>query len=236
MIVGGSLAGGILAYLVVDYILYKTSGEVGFEKGEKDDGITTLEEADKMTRVMPSRKGEKDDGIITLEEADKMTRVMPSSQELKPALADLVRLYGEDPVGADEPKISIVPYSLVKKYTKQTGSGIYEETIYFYDGDDTFTYLDDAVVEDPTEFFGPNVHLHFGEGSESPDKVYVWNGFLQTFFVISLIHDSYKYAVQGQPRPVKVKPKRLRKAAVVKTTDLTDELYEEDGPGELNES
>jgi len=44
-------------------------------------------------------------------------------------LADLVRLYREDPVGADEPKISIVPYSLVKKYTKQTGSGIYEESI-----------------------------------------------------------------------------------------------------------
>lgn len=210
-IVGGGLIVGALTYLVADYILYKKS-----EEGSNG----------------PQEKGE--ETIITLDEVNKvdnMNKFMPIGETSKPALSELVRHYIPDPVKMEDVQIKIVPYSSLNNHPD-----VEVESIYYYSGDQVYTYLDDSIIEDPTELLGPNIHLHLGEGSGDPNKVYVWNGFLKTFFEITQIDDAYKYVVMGQPRALKVKPKRIRKAAPKKKEELADEVYDEDTEGDPADS
>jgi hypothetical protein len=108
-----------------------------------------------------------------------------------------------------------------------------KELITFYEGDMTFCTDEDEIIDDPNGLFGANIHLHFGEGSDDPDVVYVRNEKTGTDYEITRNRGKYSVFVLGMPeedpKPSKSNRKRHnRKADSKNDDDIDDEDPEEE--------
>ncbi len=86
------------------------------------------------------------------------------------------------------------------------------ELIAYYAGDTTFCDANEEIIPNPEDFFGPNIHLHFGEESNDPDIVYVRNENNGVSYEITQVHGKYHVIVLGMPdeEPKVTKAKRRR--------------------------
>ena len=181
---------------------------------------------DRIVWGNPEKK-EEDDGLVTLTKdgPEGMKEVVMSDEYKKPPLSELIRDYNPNPMESEEPTIAIVTKELVDEHANMVNI----ETILFYEEDHVFADEDGGMIDDPNELFVPNVHLHFGEGSNSEDIVYIWNGHVQMFYEVVSTKTAYKYEVLGEkPPPIPEKPKRLRRAKPNKAAEVADEEHEDD--------
>lgn len=181
---------------------------------------------DRIVWGNPEKK-EEDNGLVTLTKdgPEGMKEVVMSDEYKKPPLSELIRDYNPNPMESEEPSIAIVTKELVDEHANMVNI----ETILFYEEDHVFADEDGGMIDDPNELFVPNVHLHFGEGSNSEDIVYIWNGHVQMFYEVVSTKTAYKYEVLGEkPPPIPEKPKRLRRAKPNKAAEVADEEHEDD--------
>ncbi len=178
-LLAGSIAGGILGYLIADFIAYKMD-EAGYAAAYKK---------------YPEREGEepvggmdtelynfKDDGTIGTDYAKRVT------PEDKATLEELTRPY------QDEKEPFIIPFN----EWDDSISSFVQKTILYYEHDNIFCDDQEVPIEDPVNMFGPNVHLHFGEDSDDPDAVYVSNPGRSEMYEILKMKASYKADVLGE--------------------------------------
>ena len=195
----GGLVGGVLGYvlgeLVVEKILAKGAENVEFIETSIEEGLSDMLKE------------------IGTDEADR--RHLDYTKFAKADLEMLVKPYTASNDETEE-KIKIIS---LDEFTK---SGLPKEIILYFETDTTFSTEQEAIIENPADLFGPNIHLHFGELSEDDDIVYVRNENNGVEYEITRLRQSYSVVVMGLPEQP-VKPKRRRK----KTNDKDEDESEE---------
>lgn len=174
------------------------------------------------------------------DEEDEEGRFEPKDEEPKPEkklkdytkyakaeLSDLVKPYTSSidetvKKEADEPKSDRIMIISFDEYQGDRSHN--KEPITYYENDTTFADAQEDIIDSPTSIFGPNIHLHFGEGNDDPDIVYVRNENNGVDYEISRVHNSYSVIVMGMPEePPKEKAKRRKNVRKVDTHDEEDE-------------
>lgn len=218
----GAACGGIMGYLIADYIAVQLYNQQ-FEE-------TPEELAEKiLKKILP----DDDDDVVILKdekkdskEEDKRKRV-DYSQYTKPSIETLVEQYEDEVEAGPEPPLHDRGILTLQDWENSENDKV---TYLFYAEDSVFVDEKHDVIVDHVDVLGPNMHLHFGEHSEDPDVVYVRT---ETKDVEVLrLHDRYSPQTSEEPEepPVKPKPKpkRMRRAAKPKSApEVEDE--EDDG-------
>jgi hypothetical protein len=226
-IVLGAAAGGLVGYLVGDFIatkIYNSRFEVN------DESVVV----DELNKWFP----EEDDGIVVLKENQEKEPPVGARRIInyaadKGSLAELASKYKDDD---KVEKIQIV------------GEDGFAETRYhvieltFYDEDGVFTDVNGEMVINPAELVGEDLPYQFGiMDGQDPDIVYILNHSLTVAYEVTAVHGSYQELILGDepepelpPDPPKTtKSKRARRAAtpkpkVDKVDDETGEVTSEE--------
>lgn len=178
LLVGG-VVGGILGWLITDYLLYKRD-EAKYNIFSDEDAETEelvggmdkeLYEFDENADPRKTDYG----GIVVIEE--------------KKTLEELTRPYQEESS----------PYILTAEEWGDMGLNSFErKTILYYEMDSIYCTDQEELVDDPENLFLPNAHLHFGEQSDDPDIVYVCNPGRSEMYEILRMRASYQIEVLGE--------------------------------------
>jgi len=191
--IAGGLAGYFLASLIIDQVL---ESQKEFEEEEENINID-------IKVGLPPENFKK--GVRKIDYT-KFTE--------KGALEDLVRPYTEPPAKERSKQDNIRIISL-EEY--DSNRALNREPISYYEGDTTFCDANEDIIPNPEDFFGPNVHLHFGEQSEDPDIVYVRNENNGVSYEITRYKGKYSVIISGMPdEEPKIKPKRKRTTKIKK--------------------
>lgn len=190
--IAGGFAGYFLASLVIDQLM-KPQEE--FEEEEENTANTELR-------------------VGTAPESVKEVTKRDYTKFAKSSLADLVKPYTVGEARSKQDNIRII--SLDEYDTLLTN----KELISYYEGDTTFCDSNEENIPNPEDFFGPNVHLHFGEDSGDPDIVYVRNENNGTSYEITRYKGKYSVIVMGMAdeEPKGTKAKRRKSTKTVKET------------------
>lgn len=177
----GMAAGGIVGYLIADYLVYairqaEFEKEVaGFLPDDDPEGVVVT--------------------LVTKNEEDG--KKVPYNEIMKAELKDLAKPY-ETETG---------PYIVSMEDWATFNPGYEKAMVTYYEVDGVYANEQEDSIESPQNLFGPNIHLHFGEESDDPDVVYVCNPPEETLFEIIRLHESYKEQVLGEVKPA---PKKKR--------------------------
>lgn len=216
---GGGVAGGILGYLIADYIAYMLDERAFYAEIEEEEIMTELEQ----------KVGGMDKELYDFEEGDNdktdYTKKTKKLIDQKPKLEELVRPYQEEKE----------PYVMTAEEWEETMSGYERHTILYYEMDGVYCNDQEEIIDDPKNMFVPNAFLHFGEGSEDPDVVYIANPHRSEMYEILRMKASYQVDVLGESPPEETPKKgRTRKRsgsqATSKTKKEAEELGGEDDP------
>ncbi len=191
----GGLAGGLIGYFLANLIIEQlTKPQEEFENEEEDANIELKVGAPKRVKEI------KTDYTKYAEKEDLSKLVEPYKNKSK---QDNIRI------------ISIDEYD-----SNRTAN---REPITYYAGDTTFCDANEEIIPNPEDFFGPNIHLHFGEESDDPDIVYVRNENNGVSYEITQVHGKYHVIVLGMPdeEPKVTKAKRRRTSK--KAENIEDE-------------
>jgi gas vesicle protein len=188
----GGLAGAVIGYLIADYLAYQLD-EKAFEKEVRE----SLQELEPQIGGMDQElyEFEKSDNNKT----DYSGKVKKLIKE-KPSLEELVRPYHEEKE----------PYIMTLEEWEDDVRGFNRRTIQYYEMDGVFCNEQEEIEDDVVNKFGPNPFLHFGEGSEDPDVVYICNPSLSEMYEILRMKASYQADVLGEPAEEE-KPKKARR-------------------------
>lgn len=149
----------------------------------------------------------------------------------KAELSDLVKPYTSSIVEGAKKEVGETKSDriMIISYDEYQGDRSHnKEPITYYENDTTFANANEDIIDSPTSIFGPNIHLHFGEGNDDPDIVYVRNENNGVDYEIARVHNSYSVIVMGMPEePPKEKAKRRKN---VRKVDTHDEENEEEYP------
>lgn len=202
IIAAGGLAGGLLGYFLADLIIKQlTKPQEEFEEEEMPN-IELKIGTPKVVREI------KTDYTKFAEKGD---------------LSELVKPYKPDSKQDNIRIISIDEYD-----SNRTAS---REPIAYYAGDTTFANANEEIIPNPEDFFGPNIHLHFGEESDDPDIVYVRNENNGVSYELTQIHGKYHVIVLGMPdeEPKTTKAKRRRSSKKAEALENEEESIENEG-------
>lgn len=225
-IVLGAAAGGLVGYLVGDFIATKiynstltpvtdTPPDGWFpELVEEDDGIVVLKENQEKEPPVGARR------IINYA-ADKGSLAELASKYKDDDKVETIQIVGEDDFA-------------------ETRYHVIELT--FYDEDGVFTDVNGEMVINPAELVGKDLPYQFGiMDGQDPDIVYILNHSLTVAYEVTAVHGSYQELILGDepepelpPDPPKTtKSKRARRAAtpkpkVDKVDDETGEVTSEE--------
>lgn len=119
----------------------------------------------------------------------------------KPDLKELVKEPSPEPMEF----VVVPPESFSSKPKNFT-----ELTLYYWEGDDTFSDDNDDIVADWQLQAGPNVKAHFGELSDDPDVVYIRNNRMKTSVEVIRRKGKYSTIVMGLPEEKEEKSKRRK--------------------------
>lgn len=181
----GVISGGVIGYLI---------GEVIAEKVYEKELARISEPSPEFKKAVKKTISE----AVEVMKERKETKIDYSK---KRALEELVEPY------KSEAKISIIT---VDEFS-ELKPGYAQETIHYYVDDGTYANDQDEIII-AQDILGPNAHLHFGEGSEDPDIVYIRNDSNAMVYELVKMHTSYAVAVMGEPiQESKPKAKRTRK-------------------------
>jgi hypothetical protein len=222
MMAGGAV-GGVIGYLVADYLAYylmEKAAEVDFEPDELDG--------------LEQQVGGMDQELYEFEESknDQTNYAKKVIIEEKPSLEELTRPYR----GEEEEK---EPYVMSLEEWEETMNAFERHTILYYEMDGVYADDQEAIIDDPTNMFVPNAFLHFGEGSEDEDVVYICNPHRSEMYEILRMKASYQVDVLGETPPEEPEKKgRTRKPrgshSGSKTEKEIEELGGADGDSESN--
>lgn len=195
----GGVIGGVFGWLVADYILYKLD--------EKDSSFVDFWPVEAI-----ERPGGMDRELYEEFEKDKNDKTNYAGMVKKvirkevQTLDDISRQ--EAYAAESEPFVTIL-----EDWDEDMLGDAQHYTISYYPEDGVYCYEDEQLVEDPDNTFVPNAFLHFGEGSEDEDIVYIRNPRRNAIYeIIRLPGKSYKIDVLGEieeEEPVK-KTRRKR--------------------------
>jgi hypothetical protein len=174
-LLAGGVAGGILGYLIADYLAYKID-EAEFETTFEEDEEELVGGMDKELYDF------RDDGTIGTDYAKRVTT------EEKETLEVLTRPYQDEKA----------PYIISAEEWGDTISAFDHKTILFYDMDCIYCDDQEVPIDDPENMFVPNAHLHFGENSDDPDVVYISNPGRSEMYEILRMRANYKIDVLGE--------------------------------------
>jgi len=149
------------------------------------------------------------------------TTKLPLSALVRGYISEETNLVDE-PDDPDEQPIRIV------STTYAENSPFKKVECYYYNLDGVFVTNTDDVITEPRRIFGPNIHLHFGEEADDINKVFVENREDETIYSIFRLNAAYK-DVKEDTRPKTKRNNRRRKAAKPDLSDLTGQIYEDDG-------
>jgi hypothetical protein len=177
-LVAGGVVGGILGWLIADYLAYQMD-EKRFTR------LADAEVAEDLVGGMDKELYEFDEnadprktdygGIVVMEE--------------KKTLEELARPYQEE----------TAPYILSAEEWEDPPNQAFErKTVLYYEMDSVYCTDEEELVDDPENLFVPNAHLHFGEGSDDPDVVYVSNPGRSEIYEIFRMRASYQVDVLGE--------------------------------------
>jgi peptidoglycan hydrolase-like protein with peptidoglycan-binding domain len=200
----GGIAGGIAGYFLADLIINKI---LEAEKEFKDEEDINVE-----VKVGAASK-----------DAGGKVKIDYTKYAEKGDLSELVKTYTKGAVKSKLDNIRII--SLDEYDSNQTN----KEAISYYAGDTTFCGPNEEIIPNPEEFFGPNVHLHFGEGSEDPDIVYILNENNGTSYEITQFQGKYSVIILGMPdeESKETKGKRRRNTKKVKIVEDEENIDDE---------
>ena len=192
LIVSAGLFGGFIGYIIGELIIERLYGEDYILEPISGDEEKLKEIKDKPKKVDYANY---------------------STKKSKTELSKLVEPYKNEKKG-DCFIITSDEFSSQPEYDK--------ETIFWYEDDSVFTNSSEELLDNSGDLFIPNPHLHFGEGSEDPDVVFIRNDKMSVDYEIIRIHGSYAEIVLGEPPKQKTKPKRSRSRAKKATDEVTD--------------
>ena len=175
-LLAGGVAGGILGYLIADYLAYKideekydvfTDDDTNEPVGGMDKELYEFDEKETVEKTNYA-------GVVVMQE--------------KATLDELVRPY------QDEKE----PHIISADEWGDTINAFERKTILFYEMDSVYCDDQEVPVDDPENMFVPNVHLHFGQESNDPDVVYVSNPGRSEMYEILRMRASYAVDVIGE--------------------------------------
>jgi len=179
-LLAGSIAGGILGYLIADYIAYKMD-EAKFNATMEDD----LDSAGLVGGMDRELYEFNEDGTVSVDYAKTPLRVLT---EDKATLDELVRPYQDEKA----------PYIISAEEWDDTISAFVQKTVLYYEVDNIYCDDQEVPIDDPENMFVPNAHLHFGQESNDPDAVYISNPGRSEMYEILRMRASYKVDVLGE--------------------------------------
>lgn len=190
----GGIAGGVLGYLIADYLAYQLD-EKAFEK-EVRESLQELEpQIGGMDKELYEFEKSKNDRTDYTGPVKKLIKE-------KPSLEELVRPYHEEKE----------PYVMTLDEWEDSVKGFERKTILYYEQDGVYANEQEEIEDDVINKFGPNPFLHFGEGSEDPDVVYICNPSLSEMYEILRVKSSYQVDVLGEQPEEEEKPKKARRS------------------------
>lgn len=175
-LLAGGVAGGILGYLIADYIAYQMD-EAKYEPFTEDEKEELVGGMDKELYEFGEDDNKKTNygGVVVMEE--------------KATLEDLARPYQSESA----------PYILSAEEWEDPPNQAFErQTILYYEMDSVYCTEGGELIDDPENLFVPNAHLHFGEQSDDPDVVYVNNPGRSEVYEIFRMRSSYQVDVLGE--------------------------------------
>lgn len=217
----GGVAGGVLGYLIADYVAYQLE-----EKWARELFNEVEEELEPQVGGMDKELYEFEESKN--DQTDYSGKVKKLIKE-KPSLEELVRPYHEE----------TEPYIMTLEEWEDSVKGFERRTIQYYEMDGVFCNEQEEIEDDVINKFGPNPFLHFGEGSDDPDVVYICNPSRSEMYEILRMKASYQADVLGEPAEEE-KPKkatrRSRKKPVSQSGSKTEKEAEELGGADDPES
>lgn len=202
----GGVAGGLVGYFLAELIINQmTKEEKEFEKEEEKTNVEI--KVGKSSEIVSKKDYTK---YATKGDLSELADAYKSKNNSKPK-QDNIRI------------ISIDEFDSNKVVAR--------EPISYYEGDTTFCNANEEIIPNPEDFFGPNIHLHFGEESDDPDIVYVKNENNGVSYEITRFHGKYHVIVLGMPdeEPKVTKAKRRRTS---KKADLVEDEESTENEGE----
>lgn len=198
----GGLTGYFLASLVINQLLEQQ------EYFEEEEESINIEVKTGTPETVKLKKVEKRD----------------YTKYAKEDLAELVKPYTTE--GSANSKQDNIRVISLEEY--ESNRTVNRELITYYAGDTTFCDATEEIIPNPEDFFGANVHLHFGEESQDPDIVYVRNENNGVNYEITQVPGKYSVIIMGLPDDEpKSKPKGRR------STNKTPKSFEsEENEGE----
>lgn len=188
----GGVVGGVIGYLIADYI--------AFQLDEKrhvflDDPGELEQQIGGMDQELYEFEKSKNDQVNYAGLTKQMI-------EDKPKLEELVRPYHDERE----------PYIMTAEEWSETINAYERITILYYEMDGVFCDDQEKIIDDPMNMFVPNAFLHFGEGSEDEDVLYISNPRRSEMYEILRMKASYQVDVIGETPPeVPEKKDRTRK-------------------------
>jgi hypothetical protein len=223
----GGIAGGVGGYflgklLIKKYEEYIQEKEIQrhfdnldiIEKRQEDEAKGITAETEELPKPQPGK-------AIHGKRAPRVRNYTDYSKKEKGDLDVLVAPY-----------VSTVKTGIISVKENTEDGQFNKELITFYEGDMTFCTESDEIIDDPNGLFGANIHLHFGEGSEDPDVVYVRNEKTGTDYEITRNRGKYSVFVLGMPeedpKPSKSSRKRNNRKVGPKNDDIDEDAEEEE--------
>lgn len=196
----GGAIGAVIGYLVADWLAYQLD-EAAFQ-AELD---ATEEELESMVAEINERM---QDGVISKEEAREQL-VGGMDQELyefdedgnvpQTNYAGIVTMDEtvENAALARPYQAESAPYIMDIDEWAESKKPFDRHTIMYYVEDNTYCDESEEIIDDINARIVPNAHLHFGEGSDDEDIVYICNPQRGEMFEIIQMHASYDVEVNG---------------------------------------
>ncbi len=176
-LLAGGIAGGILGYLIADYLAYRIEESLYYEPFTDEEKEELVGGMDKELYEFGEDDNKKVNygGLVVMDE--------------KETLEKLARPYQSESA----------PFILSAEEWEDLGLNAFErKTILYYEMDSVYCDDQEELVDDPENLFIPNAHLHFGAESNDPDIVYVSNPGRSEMYEIFRMRASYKVDVLGE--------------------------------------
>lgn len=175
-LLAGGVSGGILGYLIADFLAYKMDEALFDDINEDLDNAELVGGMDKELYEFDERDG------------DNKKINYASVDDDKAELEELVRPYQDEKA----------PFIVSVAEWDDTISSFVQKTVLYYEHDGVYCDDQEVLIEDPENMFVPNAHLHFGQESDDPDAVYISNPGRSEMYEILRMKASYAVNVLGE--------------------------------------
>lgn len=192
----GALAGALTGYLIGDAVGWKRMyADVDYTDEYED-------EMDYHNDVPPKSHVTKSSIVPSKEVRAPVRNYKPKETIRKPSAEELVQRYLPTEEKTEPYIISEDMFRSADEYFPMYTA----DEIVYYEGDSVFADVEDNPIEDVYETLGANPHLHFGEGTDDQNTVYIASPRLGRIFEVTKVLESYATTVLGEEPPNKPAP------------------------------